>query len=176
MACGTQRRATVKLTDEELDAILGQGGLLLNQEHSPRKSYRKDAYLFTTCTHCGIEAHYRLQYVLGKNAIGEQVCRACYWRKWYGDARELYDSAVQKIINRGIPRSKLIEEGVIREKHDATWDEAANLADCHGYDLIDLLRGERPGEDVLLVRCRSCGRQTAQRPCDVAFGCTCKGR
>lgn len=62
----------MKLTDEELDAILGQGGLLLNQEHSPRKSYRKDAYLFTTCTHCGIEAHYRLQYVLGKMLLASR--------------------------------------------------------------------------------------------------------
>ena len=166
----------MKLTNEELDEILAQGGLVLNEDYDSRGSYRKDAYLFTTCTTCGIEAHYRLKYVLDKNAIGERVCRACYWRNWYGEARGLYDSAVQQMINRGIPRSRLIEEGVIRIKHDLAWDEAEGFANEHGYDLIDLFHGDHRGEDVMLVRCRLCGRQSAMRPGDVAFGCTCVGK
>lgn len=163
----------MKLTDEELDAILAEGGLALNQEYSPRHSYRKDAYLFTTCTACGVEAHYRLKYILDKNAIREPVCRACYWRSRYEDARGLYDSSVQQMIDRGVPRSVLIEEGVITEKRDATWEEAQQLADEHGYDLVDIIRGVRKGQDVMVVKCRACGRQMAERPGDVEFGCTC---
>lgn len=171
----SHERTTMKLAKEELDAILAQGGLLLNQDYSPRDSYRKDAYLFTTCTTCGIEAHCRLKYILDKNAIHERVCRACYWRAWYREAHDLHDSSVQQMINRGISRSALIQEGVVEERRDATWEEAEKLADKHGYDLVDLIRGIRKGEDVLLVRCRACGRQTAERPGDVTFGCTCGG-
>lgn len=28
----------------------------------------------------------------------------------------------------------------------------------------------------MVVRCRACGRQTAERPGDVEFGCTCGGK
>lgn len=166
----------MKLTDQELDAILANGGLALNEGYSPRKSYRKDAYLFTRCTACGVEAHYRLKYILEKGSGGGGVCRACYWRRWYSESKRLYDTAVQSLIDQGIPRSRLVEEGVIKQKRDATWEEAKEYAREHGFDLVDLIRGEHPGNDVMIVRCRSCGRQTAQRPCDVSFGCTCGGK
>lgn len=32
------------------------------------------------------------------------------------------------------------------------------------------------GDDLLLVKCRACGKQTVERPGDVVYGCTCKGK
>ena len=165
----------MKLTNEELDSILAAGGLVLNEDYNPRGSYRKDVYLFTRCTRCGVEAHYRLKYILEKGSGGGGVCRACYWRSWYGESKKLYDAAVQSMIDQGIPRSRLIEEGVIKERRDATWEEAEKHAREHGFDLVDLIRGDHPGNDVMIVKCRGCGRQTAERPADVYFGCTCGG-
>lgn len=43
----------------------------------------------------------------------------------------------------------------------------------NGYELVELLRGARPGEQLFVVRCASCGRQTVKRVGDVSFGCTC---
>lgn len=60
----------MKLMNDELDAILAKGGLRINQPYNSRGSYRKDEYIFTTCMECGVEAHYRLKYILDKNAQG----------------------------------------------------------------------------------------------------------
>lgn len=101
------------------------------------------------------------------------TCRACYWRSWYGGTKALYDESIKQLTANGVSRRELIDQGVIRQAEDASWDEAAKLANQHGYDLIDLMHGSNPGDDVMVVRCQACGRQTAERPGDVAFGCTC---
>lgn len=67
----------MKLTNEELDALLAKAGLRLDQEYSPRCGYRKTEWLRTACLACGTQADYRLAYILDKNAVGEKVCRAC---------------------------------------------------------------------------------------------------
>ena len=59
----------MKLTDEELDGILDRAGLELAQPHSPKGSYPKDGWLLTRCRKCGTLAHYRLAYVMEKNAL-----------------------------------------------------------------------------------------------------------
>lgn len=160
----------MKLTDDELDQILAESGLRINQPYSPKQSYRKDEYIFTQCLRCGTEAHYRLKYILEKKG---RTCRACYWRSWYGGAKALYDESVKQLVANGVSRRELIEQGVIKQAKDAGWSEAAKLANQHGYDLVDLMHGSNPGDDVMVVRCQACGRQTAERPYDVAFGCTC---
>lgn len=164
----------MKLSDSELDKILDTAGLRMNQPYSPKGSYRKTDYIFTTCKHCGTEAHYRLKYILDKNDIGEPVCRTCFWLGWYTDAHELYDNGVLRLIESGLTRRELIEQGVISKPQGLGWEQASKLAQAHGYDLVDLIEGRRPGDDVMVVRCKSCGRQTAKRPGDVTFGCTCK--
>lgn len=163
----------MKLTNSELDEILAKGGLRLNQPYSPRESYRKDEYLFTTCTECGVEAHYRLKYILDKNAQHERVCRACYWLAWYGGAHELYNSAVRAMIKKGVPRRVLMEQGVLDQPKGLGWDKASELAKKHGFELLDLITGEKESDEVMIVRCASCGKQTAERPSDIAFGCGC---
>ena len=74
----------MKLADHELDELLDKAGLRIAQPYSPKQSYRKDDYMLTACKDCGVETHYKLKYILDKNSIGERVCRACYWRQWYG--------------------------------------------------------------------------------------------
>lgn len=165
----------MKLTEEELDQILSTAGLRMNQAYSSKGSYRKDEYIFTQCINCGTEAHYRLKYILHKNEISEKTCRAFYWRAWYGSSHELYDSSVQNLISWGMSRRQLIEEGIIMQEKDLRWSEAQNLADANGYELIDLLHGDRAGDDVMITRCPNCGRQEPKRPEDVAFRCPCGG-
>ena len=160
----------MKLTDNELDKILAESGLCINQPYSSKQSYRKDEYIFTLCLECGTEAHYRLKYILDKK---DATCRACVWRSWYSEANDLYDESVKQIIASGISRKELIKQGVIKQPKDIGWSNAAKLAEEHGYNLVDLLRGRYPGNDVMVVQCKACGRQTAERPCDVEYGCTC---
>ena len=172
---GQPWRRNMKLTNAELDEILDTAGLRMNQPYNPRGSYRKDEYIFTACKRCGTEAHYRLKYILDKNASCEPVCRACHWIHWYSGAHALYDSAVRRLIEAGATRRELIEQGVIGRPQGLGWEGASQLARAHGYDLVDLIEGDRPGDDVMVVRCRACGRQTAERPGDVEFGCSCGG-
>lgn len=54
----------MELSNEELDEILAQAGLRIAEPYHPKGQYRKDEYLFTQCTRCGVEAHYRLKYIL----------------------------------------------------------------------------------------------------------------
>ena len=54
--------------------------------------------------------------------------------------------------------------------------QARDLAEENGFDLIDLITGKQSGDDLLLVKCRACGKQTVERLGDVVYGCTCKGK
>jgi hypothetical protein len=105
----------MKLTNAELDEILDTAGLRMNQPYNPRGSYRKDEYIFTACKRCGTEAHYRLKYILDKNASCEPVCRACHWLGWYSGAHALYDSAVRRLIEAGATRARAHRAGRDRQ-------------------------------------------------------------
>lgn len=163
----------MKLTNEELDEILAKGGLRINQPYDPQGLYREDQYIFTTCTKCGVQAHYQLKYILDRNEYQEQVCRVCYWLTWYGGYQKLYNKTVHSMIKQGASRKDLIEQGVITQKKGPTWDKASELAEEHGYDLVDLFITDRESDEVLVVRCKSCGRQTVKRPNDVRYRCPC---
>ena len=154
----------MKLTDEELDSILDKAGLELAQPYDEKGKYLKGQYLFTRCKTCGTQAHYRLKYILDKNDIGEKVRRACYWTDWYADCRVLRDEAIQSLLSQGHSYNDLVKQGVMDER------TALRLS------LIDLISGKQPGDDLLLVKCRACGKQALERPGDVVYGCTCKGK
>lgn len=166
----------MKLTNEQLDEILQQAGLRLAQPYNADGKYRKAEWLYTSCIDCGTEAHYRLKYILDKNDIQEPVCRACYWMGWYGWAGNIYDGSVQTLLKQGYSRKDLIDQGVIKLEKDKSWSDAELLATRNDYILVDLLHGKRPGNDILIVKCKSCERQTAERPDDIVFGCSCGGR
>ena len=63
----------MKLANRELDELLDKAGLRMAQPYSPKQSYRKDDYMLTACKDCGVEAHYKLKYILDKNSIGESL-------------------------------------------------------------------------------------------------------
>lgn len=164
----------MKLSNEELDAILEEGMLELAEDYAPSGSYRKDRYLFTRCKQCGTEAHYRLRYILDKNAIGEKVCRTCFWIGWYDERRVIFNKSIQNLLDQGEDLDDLIDQGVVTARHSLEIKAAQKLAHDNGFDLVEIRQGNREGDDVLVVRCKNCGRQTAERPGDVAFGCTCR--
>lgn len=166
----------MKLTDAELDKIMDEAGLELAEPYSPRGSYAKNGWLLTRCKHCGTLAHYRLAYVLEKNGVGEPTCRTCFWLGWYDWSHEITAQNVQWHLDRGYELDYLLDNGIVPNHHNLSWDEARAHAAKHGYDLVGLVHGKRPGDNVMVVRCCACGRQTAERPEDVSFGCTCAGK
>lgn len=174
--CSRKIGAQMKLTDDELDAILAWGGLALAEPHHASCSYRKAEWLLTTCLACGVTAHYRLAYVLDKNRIGEGVCRACYWRAWYRESDRISVSQARRLLSEGWTMDELRAQGVIEDREGLTEEEAARFAREHGYALDGIIRAGRSGNDILLVTCLACGRRSAMRPGDVAFGCTCRGK
>lgn len=160
----------MKLTNEEIDALLAKAGLRLDQEYSPRCSYRKTEWLRTACLACGTQADYRLAYILDKNAIGEKVCRACYWREWYRGEEDIHYTNGMSLVEA---KGRLVAAGLEEAPVDMSEAETRALARKNGFELVELLQGARPGEQLLVVRCASCGRQTVERVGDVSFGCTC---
>ena len=165
----------MKLTDEELGKIMENSGLMLAEPHNPKGSYRKGDWLLTRCRRCGVVAHYRLAYILEKTQIGEPVCRACYWPGWYERGHKLDAQVIQKHLDEGYDLDFLIDSGFVPRHHSLEAPQAQKLASEHGYRLIGMIRGPREGDDLMVVRCDACGRQAVERPCDVEFGCTCKG-
>ena len=160
----------MKLTNEELDALLAKAGLRLDQEYSPRCSYRKTEWLRTACLTCGTQADYRLAYILDKNAIGEKVCRACYWRDWHRGEEDIHYTNGMSLVEA---KQRLVAAGLEEAPVDMSETEVRALTRKNGYELVELLQGARPGEQLLVVRCANCGRQTVERVGDVGFGCTC---
>ncbi len=165
----------MKLTDEELDKIMENAGLMLAEPHNPKGSCRKGDWLLTRCRRCGVVAHYRLTYILEKTQIGEPVCRACFWPGWYEWGHKLDAQVIQKHLDEGYDLDFLIDSGFVPRHHSLKMPQAQKLASEHGYRLIGMIRGPREGDDLMVVRCNACGRQSVERPCDVEFGCTCKG-
>lgn len=77
---------------------------------------------------------------------------------------------------RGYDLDFLLDSGFAPRRHALEWPQAEKLADAHGYRLIGMIHGTREGDDLMVVRRRACGRQSVERPGDVEFGCTCKGK
>ena len=42
-----------------------------------------------------------------------------------------------------------------------------------GYELLNVIPGDKVGEELYRVRCRSCGRISVERLGDIVWGCTC---
>lgn len=101
------------------------------------------AWWLTRCLACGVEAHYKFEYVIDKNKIDEKTCRACYWRP------EPRDRAW---IELGPP------------------DRATAHLNEHGYDFVTTVKG---GYDPIVARFRACGHISVKRMSDVGFGCRC---
>jgi hypothetical protein len=135
--------------DDHITAILWQGGL------QPLAPFAKPfAYRLTRCLRCGCEAHYRFEYTLDRNALGEATCRACYWRQWAERTR-----ALQREYAHVTPVPAA---------------EARQHAENNGYDYLEALTRPSLPDDPHRVRCRYCHRVSAQRLADIGWGCSCQ--
>lgn len=105
--------------------------------------------VLTRCLECGVEAHYRFEYVA--NNSGAPVCRACSWRNWAVMARAT-SGAVPRVISM---------------------DEARLHAERSGYEYIRPLTQPSLTHDPHLTRCPNCGKIEAQRLADISFLCAC---
>jgi len=113
------------------------------------------AWRLTRCMRCGCEAHYRFVYTLDKNALGEDTCRACYWRTWAAQNR-------QSLAGHIDPNPDTDIEGmrVFAEKHD--------------FEYLGPLTTPSLRDDPHRVQCLYCGRISAARPADMGWGCSCQ--
>ncbi|MFF0747318.1 zinc-ribbon domain-containing protein [Streptomyces sp. NPDC004111] len=135
--------------DAHITEILREGGL------EPLESFTKPkAWRLTRCLVCGCEAHYRFEYTLEQNGYGEATCRACYWKRWAQEARH--------------------RMGAYADMAPVPTAEARKCAETNGYDYLGALTEPSLADDPHLVRCRYCGRLSADRLGDIAFGCRCQ--
>jgi len=111
------------------------------------------AWRLTRCLRCGCQAHYRLEYVLDGNEAGLDSCRACHWRSWAASGR---------VLQGAYARRDVITEAAARAH-----------AEEHGHDYLGALTDPSLHNDPHRYRCRSCGRISAARMSDIAFGCAC---
>lgn len=117
---------------------------------------RPDDWQLTECLTCGVRAHYRFVYTLDKNLHGEPTCRACFWRSWAADQRAIIGTWV--------------------DLEPVPYEKAEAMAEANGFEYLGPLTAPSLSEDPHHVRCRKCGRISAQRLGDIQFGCTCSPR
>ena len=130
-------------------AILRAGDLVPLEAFTSPKAHR-----LTRCLECDCEAHYRLEYTLDQNAQGVPTCRACYWRKW---------GAGQRRVLKGYADLSQVATA-----------EAKAHAEAHGYEYLGPLTIPSLPHDPDRTKCVYCGRISAQRMADIAWGCSCQ--
>jgi hypothetical protein len=113
-----------------------------------------DDWQLTECLTCTVQADYRFNYILDQNRIGQPTCRACFWRTWAANARAM--------------------QGAWANVEPVPYDEAKAFAEEHGFDYLGPLTVPSLRDDPHHVRCRRCGKVSAERLGDISFGCTCK--
>lgn len=133
---------------QHIAQIVREGGL------EPREAFTHPrSYLLTRCLQCGVEAHYRFEYVLQKRGEQELVCRACYWRRWGADVREMGEGW--------------------RDYQPVDISEVQAAVEASGLEYIQPLTAPSLEGDPHLTRCVACGKLSAHRAGDASFGCTC---
>lgn len=122
-----------------IDQILLNAGLTACE---PFQGYNE--WRLTSCIDCGVQAHYRLNYIVEGPA--GKTCRACHWKAWADQHGH----------------------GQI-----CTRDKVAARAAANGYELTSLLVSPTGTNDPVAVLCLKCGRRSADRVCDLSWKCSC---
>jgi len=153
---------------KHIEAIYRLSGVELAQE------FTKPAdYMLTRCLSCGFEAHYKFNYVAEKHTEG--VCRACYWRRWAASARSSNsEHLLRYLADPSLSESwdeirALIDD--VPEEDDL--EEIKAKADASGYDYLGPLTTPSLTGDPHGLKCRKCGKISAERSVDVGWKCTC---
>lgn len=137
--------------DKHIVEFQRQGGI------KPLESFtHPDDWQLTECLSCGVQAHYRFNFTLDQNEIGQPTCRACFWRAWAAFQRE--------------------QLGQYANPEPVPYEEAKAFAEEHGYEYLGPLTAPSLRDDPHHIRCRRCGKISAERLGDISFGCTCKPR
>lgn len=110
----------------------------------------KNGRWLTRCRSCGAECDYRLGYLLELRTREEPACRRCFWTGW------------AEMANRLSGITSPVSAQVLREHLDTS-----------GFDPVEQIVGLPSDNHPVLTRCRLCGRQEAQRPGDIGWGCAC---
>ncbi|RBY97547.1 hypothetical protein DQ237_00940 [Blastococcus sp. TF02-8] len=150
-AAAFRTRSKPAYCHDHIAVILRQGGLEALESFT-----RPDDWLLTRCLQCGNVAHYRFVYVQDKNAEGEATCRACFWRDWGARQRALL--------------------GAYGANEPVSYEQAQATAEEHGYIYLGPVTDPSLPHDPHRVECRRCGKVSAERLGDIAFGCTCQPR
>jgi rubrerythrin len=151
---------------ECIDRILWQAGL------KPAEPFvgKANAWWLTACVGCGVQAHYKLEYILDKNGVGERTCRACFLKSWASEGLATMaryvpdDEELLELANAqfDLPR------GMSREEIKAA-------AENNGFELVGFTAEitDDPSHKTMVVRCRSCGRMSVERMGGIGWGCSC---
>ena len=107
----------------------------------------------TSCLQCGVEAHYRLQNIVDQTALGTLTCQGCRWINWAESTRQL----------AGIDDAAAVVDVAA----------ARAVAERHGYEYLRRLTDPSLADDPHHVKCRTCGRLSAERLSDIGWGCAC---
>ena len=114
--------------------------------------HKATTFTLTRCRSCGCQAHYKLEYALSTHAVGEMTCRACFWRGWAASSMSW------------------------RAREEVSLDGVRTLAESKDYEYLGALTTPSLENDPHHVRCLHCGRLSAERPGDIAWGCSCQRR
>ncbi|QUQ64561.1 zinc-ribbon domain-containing protein [Kutzneria sp. CA-103260] len=160
-----------------IDGMLRDGGLEPAEPFAGPNRWR-----LTTCLTCGVQAHYKLDYTISKNAFGEKTCRACYWRHWAGQHLDQPDFAYERVLLellRDHTPDEILREypqPLVAEFLTSGWwppDKLVAHLDDNGFDLLDILRDGNTRHGPVLARCRACRRHQVMRISDIGWGCIC---
>lgn len=139
-----------------------------------------DTWQLTTCTVCGVDAHYRFITIVGdgESPLSAPACDACRLREnvarnrpeWKGHVLALLaEHPVEVVASR-------FTDPEIRAFVESGWRSRAQieqqLAEC-GFDLVSIPAPVVGFDDPLVACCRNCGRLGTARMGDLAWGCSC---
>lgn len=130
-----------------LEAILRDMGLDAVEPFPGR-----NARWLTRCQTCQAERSYLLNYLFDlRTRKNEPACRRCFWIDWS--------------LHAALMSGNMDTVGI--------QDQAEHLEGSNYAPVEPLFVLPRPGYPII-TRCRSCGRQDAQRMGDIGWGCTCR--
>ena len=105
---------------------------------------KPDDYYLARCLTCGEELHYRFNYLLDSkgNPTDKRACRVCHWREWYDLASEYGSTSSCRVMSR---------------------EEAESKAVKRNADLVKIIPGAIPGQELYITSCRGCGLLSVER-------------
>jgi hypothetical protein len=160
-----------------LDAALNAGGLSACEPFM-----RPNDWWLTVCQRCGVQAHYRFDYILAKNRVKEAVCRACHWRRWASDLRaresQRSSSRIRELLLE-YPEEEVrraFSEANVRSFMESYWwppERIRELLLDREHELISAMSEVNDGNDPVVGQCRRCSRIKVARVFD-SWRCSCQ--